>query len=297
MLVDNRPSMVSELLSFITVDLSGHSNSIIDSDGLKNDERFYYCPDEKIFLPDRYVEGKCPNCGAYLELGKDNYCDQCGMKFSFCPYCHEILYAGQSFCTKCGRPVDQEEATSQSSENKAIVNKKALNAFFAVIGLLILIVLGSIFYSDYSEKREARIAREHFVEDSIRKAKIEEERLQMEEELRIKAEKEFAQFLNDFTISKLIDLVSNPTDERYAQRCGLSQVYRIATEEEYGEDLDIVYGRAIEKGNKLDYGYQLVCNSEHSCYFRYWQATSSGAQLCFKNQEDANLFWKKAIIN
>ena len=116
----------------------------------------------------------------------------------------------------------------------------------------------------------------------------------MEEELRIKAEKEFAQFLNDFTIPKLIDLVSNPTDERYAQRCGLSQVYRIATEEEYGEDLDIVYGRAIEKGNKLDYGYQLVCNSEHSCYFRYWQATSSGAELCFKKQEDANLFWKKA---
>ena len=49
------------------------------------------------------IEIKCPNCGAYLELGKDNYCDQCGMKFSFCPYCHEILYAGQSFCTKCGR--------------------------------------------------------------------------------------------------------------------------------------------------------------------------------------------------
>ena len=216
----------------------------------------------------------------------------------YCTKCGSEIPDDAKFCIKCGRPVDQEEATSQSehdnSENKAVVNRKALNAFFAVIGLLILIVLGSIFYSDYSEKREARIAREHFVEDSIRKAKIEEERLQMEEELRIKAEKEFAQFLNDFTIPKLIDLVSNPTDERYAQRCGLSQVYRIATEEEYGEDLDIVYGRAIEKGNKLDYGYQLVCNSEHSCYFRYWQATSSGAQLCFKNQEDANLFWKKA---
>ena len=215
----------------------------------------------------------------------------------YCTKCGSEIPDDAKFCTKCGRPVDQETSSQpkhNSTENKATVNKKAQNAFFAVMGLLILIVLGSIFYSDYSEKREARIARENFVEDSIKKAKLEEERLQMEEELRIKAEKDFAQFLKDFTIEKLIDLISNPTNERYAQRCGLSQVYRIATEEEYGEDLDLVYGRAIEKGHKLDYGYQLISNSEHSCYFRYHQDTSSGAELCFKKQEDANLFWKKA---
>ena len=215
----------------------------------------------------------------------------------YCTKCGSEIPDDAKFCTKCGRPVDQEISSQpkhNSTENKATVNKKAQNAFFAVMGLLILIVLGSIFYSDYSEKREARIARENFVEDSIKKAKLEEERLQMEEELRIKAEKDFAQFLKDFTIEKLIDLISNPTNERYAQRCGLSQVYRIATEEEYGEDLDLVYGRAIEKGHKLDYGYQLISNSEHSCYFRYHQDTSSGAELCFKKQEDANLFWKKA---
>ena len=219
------------------------------------------------------------------------------VSMKYCTKCGSEIPDDAKFCTKCGRPVDQETSSQpkhNSTENKATVNKKAQNAFFAVMGLLILIVLGSIFYSDYSEKREARIARENFVEDSIKKAKLEEERLQMEEELRIKAEKDFAQFLKDFTIEKLIDLISNPTNERYAQRCGLSQVYRIATEEEYGEDLDLVYGRAIEKGHKLDYGYQLISNSEHSCYFRYHQDTSSGAELCFKKQEDANLFWKKA---
>ena len=47
MLVDNRPSMVAELLSFITANLNGHRNSITGAYGLKNDERFYYCPDEK----------------------------------------------------------------------------------------------------------------------------------------------------------------------------------------------------------------------------------------------------------
>ena len=30
----------------------------------KKDQEQLYCPDENIFLPDRYVEGKCPLCGA-----------------------------------------------------------------------------------------------------------------------------------------------------------------------------------------------------------------------------------------
>lgn len=38
-----------------------------------------YCPEDKTFLPDRYVEGKCPYCGA--EKARGDQCDACGRTF------------------------------------------------------------------------------------------------------------------------------------------------------------------------------------------------------------------------
>lgn len=35
-----------------------------------------YCPDCKMFLPDRYVEGQCPNCG--FTPARGDQCDKCG---------------------------------------------------------------------------------------------------------------------------------------------------------------------------------------------------------------------------
>ena len=49
----------------------------------------YYCPHCARFLPDRYVEGVCPNCGA--EKTRSDQCDACGMTFEpgdlLKPYC------------------------------------------------------------------------------------------------------------------------------------------------------------------------------------------------------------------
>lgn len=45
----------------------------------KKDQEQLYCPDENIFLPDRYVEGKCPHCGA--EKARGDQCDACGRTF------------------------------------------------------------------------------------------------------------------------------------------------------------------------------------------------------------------------
>lgn len=39
-----------------------------------------YCPKEERFLPDRYVEGKCPHCGA--EGARGDQCDHCGRTLS-----------------------------------------------------------------------------------------------------------------------------------------------------------------------------------------------------------------------
>ena len=51
----------------------------------------------------------------------------------YCTKCGSEIPDDAKFCIKCGRPVDQKEASSQpkrdNSENKAVVNRKALNAF------------------------------------------------------------------------------------------------------------------------------------------------------------------------
>lgn len=46
----------------------------------KAEDEQYYSPEEKRFLPDRYVEGECPHCG-YKEARSDQ-CDECGRVFS-----------------------------------------------------------------------------------------------------------------------------------------------------------------------------------------------------------------------
>jgi len=55
----------------------------------------FYCENDKKFLPDRYVKGKCPYCGA-----EEQYSDAC-------ENCGRTLQAGQILnphCALCGRP-------------------------------------------------------------------------------------------------------------------------------------------------------------------------------------------------
>ena len=53
----------------------------------------YFCPKCSRFLPDRYVEGICPNCGA--ERSRSDQCDACGMTF-------EPGDLKEPYCTLCG---------------------------------------------------------------------------------------------------------------------------------------------------------------------------------------------------
>ena len=53
----------------------------------------YYCPKCQRFLPDRYVEGICPKCGA--EKTRSDQCDNCGTTFE--P--GDLL---EPYCTLCG---------------------------------------------------------------------------------------------------------------------------------------------------------------------------------------------------
>ncbi len=57
------------------------------------EEMEYFCPKCDKFLPDRYVEGVCPVCGA--EKVRSDQCDSCGKTFET----GEIL---KPYCTRCG---------------------------------------------------------------------------------------------------------------------------------------------------------------------------------------------------
>ena len=84
------------------------------------------------------------------------------MANKYCRKCGAEMPEDANFCTKCGQPFDPGAISYQERQEKANeekkINKKAINAFFVVLGVLLLIVLGSMFYSKYSEKIEARIS-------------------------------------------------------------------------------------------------------------------------------------------
>lgn len=98
-----------------------------------------------------------------------------------------------------------------------------------------------------------------------------------------------------FSIDDFIELLKHEGGEEYAKKCGMSLIYsesfQQSEEDEVGLD-EAVYGRDIKKGDKLEYGYQLINTSAHACYFNMMLDTSTHAVLAFKSKEDADCFWE-----
>ena len=224
------------------------------------------------------------------------------MENKVCSKCGAEMPNDAKFCTKCGQSF--ERTTPKNQTNKQKLNKKSLYALLAVFAALFLIIFGAMFFSEYSERREAQIAREKFVQDSIKRAELaaekarlaEEEKKKKAEEARIEEEKKAAQFLNQSSLEKLIKLIENVENEKYAQECGLSLIYEDGEVGADGGMMELVYGRKVEKGSKKsdDLGYTLNSTSDHAYYFKYCEFGSSYAELGFKNQDDANHFFEKA---
>ena len=66
------------------------------------DEDEYYCPKCRKFLPDRYVEGTCPNCG--MQDVRSDQCDNCGT--TFVP--GDVI---DPHCTRCGTRPEVRSST------------------------------------------------------------------------------------------------------------------------------------------------------------------------------------------
>lgn len=91
----------------------------------------------------------------------------------FCPKCGTELQDTAGFCPKCGAPTGfhHEENNQQEPHRRQGTNKKSLYALLIVLGIIVLFGGAAILYSEFAEKREARLARERFVADSIMKVK------------------------------------------------------------------------------------------------------------------------------
>ena len=186
-------------------------------------------------------------------------------------------------------------ALSIRKKKPATSNQALMASLLGFVVSLILSYFMPMAISRYNEIKEAKLAREKFVKDSLEQVKLDSLYLVAQKEKEKLEAKRYEEFMEKLTFANLVSLLNNFDNVEYAKKCGLSLIYRNATKEEYGDDIEVVYGYDIEKGNKKEYGgYELIAKSNHSCYFRYVLDTSSGAKIFFKNADDANLLFERA---
>ena len=108
-------------------------------------------------------------------------------------------------------------------------------------------------------------------------------------------DQEAAQFYEQLDFGKFVDLLKSPGKET-AKKCGLSLIYHAYDPGDGDADMSAdVFAWGIEKGEKLDFGYELKTTSPHACYFYYQADTSQQAAMCFKSKADADRFMEKAL--
>lgn len=81
------------------------------------------------------------------------------MANKYCSKCGAELPEDAKFCVKCGHPTTYLIPKKKKSGFRKISNK-SLFFFIAVIGVLFLIILGSIFFTNYSENRKETQSRQ-----------------------------------------------------------------------------------------------------------------------------------------
>lgn len=92
------------------------------------------------------------------------------MANKYCGNCGTEIPEGARFCLNCGQSFEHVDSIHNSKKEHK-VNKKSLYALAVVFGILLLIIAGAMYYADYTDRREARLAREKFVADSLEAAR------------------------------------------------------------------------------------------------------------------------------
>ena len=220
------------------------------------------------------------------------------MENKICSKCGAEMPNDAKFCTKCGQSF--EKITPKNQANKQKLNKKSLYALLAVFAALFLIIFGAMFYSDYSERREARLAREKFVKDSLEVVRKDSLKLVAQKEKEMLEAKKLEEFRGKFTLNNIFQLLKHPDNASLAQKCGLSLLYKDSEQVEGYEEgekftyRNIVYGYEVEKGEKHKggMGYNVKDTSNHSCYFEYVDGGDTSSTFLFVNKSDCDYLFE-----
>ena len=166
-----------------------------------------------------------------------------------------------------------------------------------IIALCMLLAISCNQANNGEQKDETAVdslemARQDSIQKAEAEAKLNEERETAEQQ---KRDEEAEQFCKKFSIEDLLDLLEHYGAAKIVQNGGLTFIYKEeieSTDGDVGEER-IVYGREIEKGDKKDFGYNLISTSKHSCYYELNLDTSTNPYLYFANKDDADSFYNR----
>lgn len=166
-----------------------------------------------------------------------------------------------------------------------------------IIALCLLLAISCNNANNGEQKDETAVdslemARQDSIQKAEAEAKLNEEREAAEQQ---KRDEEAEQFCKQFSIEDLLDLLEHYGAAKIVQNGGLTFIYKDeieSTDGDVGEER-VVYGREIEKGDKKDFGYNLISTSKHSCYYELNLDTSTNPYLYFANKDDADSFFNR----
>lgn len=156
--------------------------------------------------------------------------------------------------------------------------------FMLLCVVAMVLFIAQMNYAQNKSSIDATNSLDVICQDSIQEAQIESEDEQKAARL--------YEINKQLTFENFLEMMENYASEEYAQKCGLSFVYK--DKNECGEKY--VYGRGVEKGKKNDCGYDIESKSDNACYLEY-SIDNYGtpmALLCFKDSDDADYFFKRA---
>ena len=106
-------------------------------------------------------------------------------------------------------------------------------------------------------------------------------------------------FLSDqqaFDVKKLVMALKHYEDYELLEGIGLKLIYEDSYQNEEMEEMEVMFGKDIEKGGKEEpIGYALKTTSDHAFYYSMALDTSTRPNLGFVNQKDALSFIENTL--
>ncbi len=245
------------------------------------------------------------------------------MANKYCGNCGTEIPEGARFCLNCGQSFEPVDSIHNSKkEHKE--NKKSLYALAVILGILLLIIAGAMYYADYTDRKEARIAREKFVADSLETAR-QDSLVQLNKEREKEKQEAIAAQKKMPSVNQVLIIWKNIHDKIYGNEqigykdynwrkdvttknmkplakhiSGLELLFcKVGSYEHKGDNPRIIESPVICYGINCrvkDVNYELgsvklIATSEHA-FGMTWGADEygSGIVVCFHEKEDAIAF-------